>query len=341
VLDFGIARVLDLERSESHLTESGQVIGTLDYMSPEQMAGNPRAIEPRTDVYALGVIAFESVLGRMPYALHNRTLAERARAIADDDPEFLEARIPRDLETILRKALAKEPDRRYPAAGALAADLRRFIHDEPIEARRASTIYRMTKFARRNRGLVTGVLGGFLLMLVGLVFALSQWRNAVRSAQGMEREYERATAVEKLVLDTIDQADPTRTRGKKLTMHEAFLAAADRLEKSPPVNAATRAALHFSVGQVFFRLADYGNAEKNYSIAYDLQSQRTEGGATAAANDANRSPGSGCRRRHVTAIGVSPSCRTYSAGPRHQNARSSLRTRANSRTVEPCATCVW
>ena len=136
VLDFGVARATGADLlTMTGLTQAGQLIGTPDYMSPEQVGADPAAIDHRTDVYALGVILFELAAHRLPYQLENRPLAETARLIQEQDPPRLGSINPElrgDVETIVAKALEKDPARRYRSAADLAADLRHWLNHEPI-----------------------------------------------------------------------------------------------------------------------------------------------------------------------------------------------------------------
>jgi serine/threonine protein kinase len=145
VLDFGIARDAD-EVGGSLVTETGQVVGTLAYMSPEQAGGSRDAVGVRSDVYSLGVVLYEVLTGRLPLDVSNLTLANAARRIAEDEPEppsRYDASLAGDLDTILVKALAKDPARRYASAAELAIDLRSTLADEPIRARPPSRLYRL------------------------------------------------------------------------------------------------------------------------------------------------------------------------------------------------------
>ncbi|MGQ0626566.1 MAG: serine/threonine-protein kinase, partial [Phycisphaerales bacterium] len=173
VLDFGVARFTDSDLATTTLqTSPGQVIGTLQYMSPEQVRGATTEIDTRSDVYALGVILFELLTGRLPHDVREKPIAEAARIITEQPPTRLGAvdrGLRGDLDTIVNKALSAEPARRYPSAASLAMDLRRFAADLPILARRPSAAYQARKFAARNKALVGGMAAVFVALAGGVI----------------------------------------------------------------------------------------------------------------------------------------------------------------------------
>jgi len=164
ISDFGLAKHQD---QDSHLTKTGHVMGTPDYMAPEQVRGQHDRIGPPTDVYALGAILYELPTGRPPFQAP--TSLEVMNQVTERDPlppsRFLPG-VPRDLEVICLKCLEKEPARRYAGAEALAADLRRFLGGEPIRARRVHTLERAWRWAKR-RPAVAGLLLVLAVTLVG------------------------------------------------------------------------------------------------------------------------------------------------------------------------------
>jgi tetratricopeptide (TPR) repeat protein len=175
VLDFGVARVTesDLPGTTVH-TAVGHLVGTLPYMSPEQAAGDPGQVDTLADVYALGVICYELLAGRRPHDLKGLPLPAAVRVIVDAEPPSLGSvnkDLRGDLTTIVAKSLEKDKARRYQSAADFAADLQRYLNDEPVQARPAGTIYHFGKFARRNKALVSAAV----ILLTALVAGSWLW----------------------------------------------------------------------------------------------------------------------------------------------------------------------
>jgi serine/threonine protein kinase len=196
VLDFGLARIADPDmEAATMMSEVGVIRGTLPYMSPEQTRSDIDAVDVRTDVYALGVILYEMVTSRRPYDLDTSSLVDAVRVICEEpplplnDPSRLGVTLDRDLETIVGKALAKEPDQRYGSVSELADDIDRYLGERPILARRPSASYRARKFVRRHRAgvaasalVLAAIVAGIVGITVGLVRAKSAEAHARREA---------------------------------------------------------------------------------------------------------------------------------------------------------------
>ncbi len=175
VIDFGVARTTDADRTDTLQTQVGQLVGTVQYMSPEQIEADPNDIDTRSDVYALGLCLYEMLSGRLPYDLEALPLHEATRIIQHVEPRRLSTFAPEvrgDIETIVLHALEKERDRRYQSAHDFAADIRRYLKYEPIVARPPSTWYITTRFVRRNR-VVVGFVTALFLALIGGIFGIS------------------------------------------------------------------------------------------------------------------------------------------------------------------------
>ncbi len=186
ITDFGLAKQLPRgdgsDVPDDVLTQSGAMLGTPRYMAPEQANAKHDQIGPATDVYALGVILYETLTARVPFqaATPLETL-EQVRSQDPLPPSRLLPRLPRDLETICLKCLEKEPRRRYPDAAGLAADLARFLAGEPIVARPASLPERTTKWVKRRPGLAASIAIIVTVTAVGFAGVTSQWFRAEAS----------------------------------------------------------------------------------------------------------------------------------------------------------------
>jgi formylglycine-generating enzyme required for sulfatase activity/tRNA A-37 threonylcarbamoyl transferase component Bud32 len=214
ITDFGLAKRIDDQARD--VSQSGAIIGTASYMAPEQAAGKVRDTGPAADVYGLGALLYECLTGRPPFQGHRHAVLV---SVLNDEPVLpsrLSARVPRDLETICLKCLAKEPNRRYASAEALAEDLRRYQANEPVLARSTGGLERAVKWARRRPALAA-LLVVILLALVTLVVlsaTLAQARNkAEANADQARREAEKAKATRDFLMSIFELSDANGRRG--------------------------------------------------------------------------------------------------------------------------------
>lgn len=190
VLDFGIARPSEPDLEASLQTMTGQVMGTLGYMSPEQIAPNLGPVDARSDVYSLGAMLYQLLAERLPHDLTGCSLTQAATLIENAEPTPL-SRLDRalrgDIETIVGKALSKEREYRYATAAELALDLRRMLAREPIAARRQTTWYQARKFTARHKALVGGVVATVVALVAGLIGTIWFATDAADSARVLRR----------------------------------------------------------------------------------------------------------------------------------------------------------
>jgi serine/threonine-protein kinase len=238
ISDFGLAKRLDPEPGTSlprDRTLTGEVLGTPSYMAPEQTLGRPGEVGPAADVYALGAILYECLTGRPPFQAATRldTLLQ-VRTEEPVPPRRLVPSVPRDLDTICRKCLQKEPRRRYPSAAALAEDLRRFLAGERVQARAAGAWERAVRWARRRKAVaaLVGISGVAVLSLA----TLGVWHYAQLQGYNAELRAERNNADQLRELAQAKEAEARRQKEEAETQwrraeasFQSALAAVDQM----------------------------------------------------------------------------------------------------------------
>jgi serine/threonine protein kinase len=271
LLDFGIAKlVADGAARESHLTELSGAALTPNYASPEQIRGE--ALTIASDVYSLGVVLYELLCGERPYRLRrdSRGALEDAILNAELRPpseraNAVDARALRgDLDTVVSKALQKDPARRYPTAHALLDDIVRHLESRPVLAQPDSRWYRARKFVARNRLAVGSAAAIFAAIVGGAGVAI--WQAQVAVAQR-----ERAEEVQSFITAIFREADPTRGMGKSLTASELLLQAERRLDERRDATPALRAQLQTIIGESLFGLQDLKEAARILELAAATQ----------------------------------------------------------------------
>ena len=262
LLDFGIAKLLD-DSGVGATIDAQQRPLTPAYAAPEQLRGEP--VTTATDIYALGVVLYELLAGRRPFALGDAATAAQvaqaqstAEALAPSKAGGVDAPLPPrllrgDLDTIVLTALQREPQRRFATAEALSTDVRRYLAGRPISARRDRIAYRMRKFVGRHRlGVAASVLGVCALFAT-LGFALWQ-------ARAKTREAENSKQVTQFITGLFEGADPAQARGKSLSAQDLLDQGAQRLRGESTIDPRVRARLLHTVATTYTNLGLYDRA---------------------------------------------------------------------------------
>ncbi len=289
IIDFGVAKATAQRLTErSVFTELGQLIGTPEYMSPEQAEMSPQGIDTRTDVYALGVVLYELLVGALPFdprELREAGLLEIHRRIRDEEPSKPSTRVSSlgeasvtaaarrqtdpmrlvgelrgDLDWITMKAMAKDRSRRYGSPADLSADIGRYLADEPVEATPPSAAYRLRKFARRHR---IGVAAAAVLtvMLIGFGIAMGvQTARIARERDRANREAETAREVSSFLTGLFEVSAPSEALGNAITAREILDQGVARISTELRGQPLTQAQLMATMGDVYSRLGLYESA---------------------------------------------------------------------------------
>lgn len=237
LLDFGIAKLLDDSMSVTRVqTRTGQQLMTPAYAAPEQVSGDE--VTTATDVYQLGVLAYELLSGARPFDLTDKSLTEIERILLEETPKKPSERggaeavqLRGDLDTIVLNALRKEAERRYSSVEALASDLKRYRRGEPIDARPATFGYRAKKFVHRNR---TTVAAGVVILLLGVAYAVTVTIQADRLAEQRDRaqrEAETTETVTTYLVNLFQAGNPVASSANDLSAEDLVERGVDRAEQ--------------------------------------------------------------------------------------------------------------
>lgn len=327
VIDFGVAKALNQELTERTLfTQFSQMIGTPLYMAPEQAEMSGLDVDTRSDIYSLGVVLYELLTGTTPFdrsSLAQLGLDDVRKLIKDhtplrpsarvstlkaaDQPTVVNQKCPvteenankfkRELDWIVMKALEKDRSRRYESASAFAADVKRYLDDEPVVACPTSIVYRLRKFTRRHRGLLITVALVAASLLVGTLASLWQWRAAVdarliaeaseelaeQRAIQADREALKAGRITELLSELLASANPVNENAAEFSVREMLdgfsVDLTERLKDQPEVEATIRA----TIGNAYAWLQVYDQAEEHLRRVVKLRRQGSDSGKIAEA----------------------------------------------------------
>ena len=288
VLDFGIAHMLGNDEA-TPMTVTGEILGTIAYMSPEQLSARQVTADPRMDVYALGVVAYELISGKLPHpGIAGMSTTAAILTVTQDSPRPLSkvVRAARgDVETIVMKAAAYDPAQRYASAADLAADIERYLARQPVAARPPSPAYLAALFVRRHKALAASLaLAATSLVAATLAsthFALSE-SSARQLAEARLAERE---AVTTFLQDMLTAADPANALGERLTVLDVLHVARAKLERTETLAPAVAAPLHRTLGKTYTSLGRGEAALRSMERAAALAGQSGEAWETGLALD--------------------------------------------------------
>ena len=281
IIDFGVAKATSQRLTDHTMyTHIGAIIGTIEYMSPEQADSAGRDVDTRTDVYSLGVILYELLVGALPLDLHKlafgqalkllreedapkpstklRAMGETSTKTAQDrgvDPPTLARQLRGDADAIVMKSVEKDRGRRYATPLELSADIERLLHNEPVRARPANAIYRVRKYVRRHR-LGVAIAGSLVVLLVG--FAVMQEVQLRR----IKHERDRADRITRFMTDMFKVSDPSEARGNSITAREILDKASQQIETGLASDPDAQAQMSYVMAGVYDGLGLYDRSEQ-------------------------------------------------------------------------------
>lgn len=256
IIDFGVARAIDSDVAlATFQTDVGQLVGTLQYMSPEQCDGDPTDLDIRSDVYALGVVLYELLCKRLPYEVSPSSIYEGIRIIREHQPPSLrqaQRSLGGDVEAIVLKALDKDRNRRYSSAAGFGQDIERFLAGKPISAHRDSTWYVLRKTLYRHR-LASAVAGAFLVLLVAAtIISATYWRRSEREAANARDEAQKAERVSRFMEDILLSLDPwTGWWEREIPVLALLDGASEKAETELADQPEAQARVRFLLGRIF------------------------------------------------------------------------------------------
>jgi non-specific serine/threonine protein kinase/serine/threonine-protein kinase len=299
IIDFGIAKALGLQLTDITLvTQVGQPLGTVAYMSPEQAESSGMDVDTRSDIYSLGVILYSMLVGSLPvdptevpvhaflYRLASKdvrnprpsarftSLGDYRQGIAQarkTDPDHLQRDLKGDLDWIVMKALEPDRSRRYETAIGLAGDIERYLEHMPVTARQPTAAYRIGKFVRRHRAAVTASTLAAILLIGSTILTAVNLVRARRAERVAASEAAAAKQVSDFLVDLFKVSDPSEARGNDVTARELLDKGAEKSRAGLAAQPALQSRMMYTIGTAYASLGLYEAARTQLEQALDAR----------------------------------------------------------------------
>jgi eukaryotic-like serine/threonine-protein kinase len=297
IIDFGLAKATSQRLTDGSIyTRVGAVLGTLEYMSPEQADSGGEDIDTRTDVYSLGVVLYQLLAGALPLDLKKLAYEEVLHRIREQDvprpssrilskgedsaitaqnrgtdPPSLTRQLRGDPDALVLKALEKDRKRRYGSPAELAADIGRYLHNEPVAAHPPSAAYRARKYLRRHR-MGVALAGVGLLLLIGFAITEAvQLRRITEERDRATRERDRADRITQFMTGMFKVSDPSESRGNTVTAREILDKAANEIETGLSNDSVLQAKMMYTMGVTYLSLGLFSRAQLLLERTVEIQ----------------------------------------------------------------------
>jgi len=297
IIDFGLAKATSHRLTDGSMyTRVGAMLGTLEYMSPEQADSAGEDIDTRTDVYSLGVVLYQLLVAALPLDLNKLAYAEMLRRLREEDvprpssriltqggdsaitaqnrgtdPPSLTRQLRGDPDAIVLKALEKDRKRRYGSPSELAADIGRYLRNEPVSAHVPSAAYRAGKYIRRHRLAVATITGAVLLLAGFAITEAVQLRRITQERDRATRERDRADRIATFLIGMFQATDPYAASGQTVTARDILDKGAKSIETGLKNDPELRSQMMNTMGLAYNGLSEYSRAQSMFEGAVEIQ----------------------------------------------------------------------